>query len=310
MFEKGINKATNKNFSLARLHSLVQLKKAGYISKAANGDVTRGALISRQIGELEKFFGKVSLRKKNGNLQGLSPEGEELAIIAENFLTSMQGFQDKIDGIQPSINIGAGETFLTSVLLPNFSNLKKSSTGMRINLCNLRSSDLSKSLESGETDLIIVSEKRLGKNERKLSLGKLNYKLYAPLTWDNLSKYQKEPLAMICNKPYASLSGSGKRRSHLEQIADSKIGNIPNYELECSSLIEVLQAGKSNCFCGILPTFLAKDLPLKHYKHITIKELTEMHGKLAIAWKKETSHFKPEIQSVAKEIQLIFKKIS
>ena len=115
---------------------------------------------------------------------------------------------------------------------------------------------------------------------------------------------------MICNEPYASLSGTGKRRSHIEQVADSKIGKIPNYELECSSLIEVLQAVKSNCFCGILPTFLAKDLPLKHYKHITIKELTEMHGKLAIAWKKETSHFKPEIQSVAKEIQLIFKKIS
>ena len=309
MFDKGIYKATNKNFSLARLQSLVLLKKAGYISKAANGDVTKSALISRQIGELERFFGKVSLRKKRGNLQGLSKEGEELASIAETFLTSMQGFQDKIDGIQPSITIGAGETFLTSVLLPNFSILKESSTGVRVNLCNMRSSELPKALETGETDLIIVWQTRLGRNERQLSLGKLEYKLYVPLTWPNLVKYQKEPLEIICNEPYATLSGTGKRRTFVEQTTISKIGKKPNYELECSSFIEILEAVKSNCFCGILPSFLAKDLSLKNFKHITVKELTGMHGKLAIAWRKETRQYKPEIETLAKEIQRVFQQI-
>ena len=82
----------------------------------------------------------------------------------------------------------------------------------------------------------------------------------------------------------------------------------PNYELECSSHFEVLQAVKSNCFCGILPAFLAKDLPLDYYNHIAVKELADMHGKLIIAWKKETFHYKPEIETVAKEIQKIFKK--
>ena len=33
-----------------------------------------------------------------------------------------------------------------------------------------------------------------------------------------------------------------------------------------------------------------------------------MHGKLVIAWKKETYHYKPEIKTVAKDIQNIFKK--
>ena len=97
--------------------------------------------ISRQIGELEEFLGKVSLRKKDGKLKGLSPEGEELATIAEHFLTSMEAFQEKVDKIPPKIEIGY-ETFLCNILLPNFKNLQKSADGIRINLCNMRSSDL------------------------------------------------------------------------------------------------------------------------------------------------------------------------
>lgn len=307
MFEKGTNKLTSKNFSLGRLKSLIDVSKAGYILKAASGNTTEAAKISRQIGELEEFFGKVSLRSKNGKLKGLSKEGEELATIAESFLSAMQTFQDKIDGIQPSIAIGAGETFLSSVLLPNFANLKNSARGIRVNLCNMRSSDLPKALDSGETDLIIVSEKRLGKNEKRLILGKLDYKLYVPLTWPNLPRYKKSPLDMITKEPFASLSGGGDRRKFIENLL-KKENKKPNYELECSSHIEVLQAVKSKCFCGILPTFLAKDLPLTDFAHLGIRALSEMHGKLVVAWKKETFHYKPEVQTVAKEIQGIFKK--
>ncbi|MDC3284687.1 LysR family transcriptional regulator, partial [Opitutales bacterium] len=158
MFEKGVNKLTSKNFSLGRLKSLIEVNKAGYILNAAKGNTTEAAKISRQIGELEEFFGKVSLRSKNGRLKGLSKEGKELAVIAENFLVTMQAFQDKIDGIQPSIAIGAGETFLSSVLLPNFADLRESSQGIRINLCNMRSSNLPEALDSGKADLIIVSD--------------------------------------------------------------------------------------------------------------------------------------------------------
>ena len=178
----------------------------------------------------------------------------------------MEAFQEKVDKIPPKIEIGAGETFLCSILLPNFKNLQKSAEGIRINLCNMRSSDLPSALDSGEVDLIIVSENRLGKNTKKLSLGKLEYKLYAPMNWENLSKYRSSPLEMICNEPYASLSGSGHRRTSLEDLVLKKTGKKPNYEL------------------------------------------ANLHGKLVIARKQETFHYKPEIKTVAKEIQNIFKK--
>lgn len=302
MFEKGINKATNKNFSLGRLKTLIEVKNAGYISKAANQNTTTAALYSRQIGELESFFGKVSLKAKNGKLKGLSPEGIELAEIAETFLNSMQNFQDKVDGIVPSITIGSGETFLSSVLLPCFSKLKEYSINSRISLCNMRSSELPNALDKGDVDLIIVSEKRLGKNDQRKVLCKLDYKLYVPYKLEGHAKFKNSRLDMVCHYPFAALSGKGERKTFVEDLL-KKEGKEPNYELECSSHIEMLEAVRSGCFCAILPSFLGDDLNLAHYARYNIPSLKDMQAKLCIAWRKETCHFKPEISFLSKQIQ-------
>ena len=259
MFEKGINKATSKNFSLGRLRSLVHVKRAGYIRKAANYNDVISAKISGDITELEKFFGKVTLRSKNGRLVGLSEDGLELANIAEPFLTSMQSFQDRIDGVEPNIVIGAGETFLSNVLLPKFSKLKNSSSGNRIKLSNMRSSDLPDALDRGEVDLIIVSERRLNKKHIKRVLGKVEYRLYVPAnSWD-LTKFSRSRLDMISELPFATLSGHGERKTFVENLMAKK-GKTPTNELECSSNIEVLEAVRSGCFVRFYPLFLDKVL--------------------------------------------------
>ena len=77
MFDKGFA-ADSKGFSLGTLRSLLQVYKAGYPAEAAKQFDANPDLISRQIGELEMFFG-VSLRKKEGKLSILSDEGEKLA---------------------------------------------------------------------------------------------------------------------------------------------------------------------------------------------------------------------------------------
>jgi DNA-binding transcriptional LysR family regulator len=307
MFEKGTCKSTSKNFSLARLRSLVDVSRAGYILKAAKGNETNANKISRQIGELESFFGRVALRAKKGKLKGLSAEGTELAKIAETFLTSMQNFQDKVDGIVPSITLGSGETFLSSVLLPSFSKLRDSSSGNKIQLCNMRSSELPDALDRGEVDLMIVSEKRLVKNDQRKVLGRLEYRLYAPLSLEGVSKYKTSRLDMISELPFATLSGQGERRTYVENLLRKK-NKTPNIQLECSSHIEMLEAVKSGCFCAILPTFLAKELTVPDFGSFVVPALKEMHGKLCIAWRKETCHFKPDILAVATKIQEVTKK--
>jgi len=303
MFEMGFGKQ-NSGFSLERLKRLIEVKDAGYILKAAKGNTTTANLISRQIGELETFF-EVRLRQKDGKLKGLSPAGEELAEITNSFLSSLQNFKDKQDGIAPRITIGAGETFLSNILLPCFAKLMDSTEGNRISLSNQRSSALVDSLDSGKVDLIIVSERRLGKNEQKKILGKVDYKLYAPITWVQEIKKHK-PLNAISTLPYAALSGSGERKSFVEAQL-SNIGKSPNYELECSSHIELSEAVRSGCFCAVLPTFLGKSLDPREHASFTFPELKGMQANLCIAWRKEIYNYKPRIDFVINAIEKIVK---
>ena len=87
------------------------------LETASGSNVITAALISRQITELESFF-EVPLREKHGKSVKLSKEGEELAIMTSAFLSSLEDFQDKLDGIAPKIIVGAGQTFFDQYYPP------------------------------------------------------------------------------------------------------------------------------------------------------------------------------------------------
>jgi DNA-binding transcriptional LysR family regulator len=304
MFDKGFA-ADSKGFSLGTLRSLLQVCKAGYPAEAAKQFGANSDLISRQIGELEMFFG-VSLRKKKGKLSILSDEGEKLAKITENFFRSLESFDEENHGAGSTLIIGAGETFLCNILLPCFSELQKSIEGERIQLSNMRSSSLPDALERSDVDLAIVSEHRLVNKEKSKVIGKVEYRLYAPMGWRTKIKKIK-PLHAICKYPYAALSGSGDRKTFVESLV-SKLGKKPNYELECSSHIEILEAVRSGCFCGILPTFLGEKLDKAHFASFKMSELNDMHGNLCIAWRQKIYNYKPRIEITINAIHKIFSK--
>ena len=54
--------------SLDRMRSFLMVAESGNLSKAAKGDVTKQSQFSRQIKDLEGFFG-VALTKRVGHLQ-------------------------------------------------------------------------------------------------------------------------------------------------------------------------------------------------------------------------------------------------
>jgi DNA-binding transcriptional LysR family regulator len=64
--------------SIDRLKSLIDVAEMGSIARVADGDPSRQSLISRQIGELESFFG-VELTKRKGKGLEFTEAGRELA---------------------------------------------------------------------------------------------------------------------------------------------------------------------------------------------------------------------------------------
>src|SRR5437660_3252770 len=67
--------------SFDRLQSFCLVAQAGGVTKAAKGDPAKQSLFSRQIKELEEFFGTELIRRKGRGVT-LSEAGERLNIIA------------------------------------------------------------------------------------------------------------------------------------------------------------------------------------------------------------------------------------
>ena len=131
------NKAfIEEGFSLDRLRRLIEVENAGYIAKAAAGDRILANQISRQISELEDFFGK-TLRKKEGKLAKLNDRGSELAAITGTFFKRLEEFQNKLDGGKAILVLGAGQAYIENFLIPGLPVIQKSLPDLKIKLRNL-----------------------------------------------------------------------------------------------------------------------------------------------------------------------------
>jgi DNA-binding transcriptional LysR family regulator len=98
------------------LGSLLAFADAGSIVRAAGGDPVRSSLISRQLGELEKFFA-VELVAKKGKGLILTEEGRRLTALVREQFQALEDFGKSAAGKSVRLSLGAGNTILSGWLL-------------------------------------------------------------------------------------------------------------------------------------------------------------------------------------------------
>jgi DNA-binding transcriptional LysR family regulator len=268
-------------FSLDRLRSLLEVHEAGYIAKASRDDRTRANLISRQITELEEFFG-TKLRKKEGRQAKLSEDGEELAKLTKRFLRQLEEYQDRVEGRPETINLGTGNTIIEIVLLPKLSDIRKQANGAMVMLRNRRSRDIIDQLNSGELHIGIVSETRLPSSLDSKPLGQVSFELFIPSTLKAKANF-KDPLKTMSELPYASLDGSGETKTAITDAARKRKLTI-RPELECSGSGQVAAAIKNGNFCGILPSFFNSYFEKDQVHRVKIPRMGKLNRKYVVAW--------------------------
>src|SRR2546430_7961595 len=104
--------------SLDRLRALVEVGAVGSIARAASGDAVRQSQYSRQIKELEDFFGARLLERTARGIQ-FTAAGKELARIARFSLLGLTNFQRGCLGEERTYRIGGSATFLPTFILPS-----------------------------------------------------------------------------------------------------------------------------------------------------------------------------------------------
>lgn len=135
---------------------IVQLHRAGSITKAAEGLFITQPALTRRIRAIESELGlPLLVRTRKGSV--FTAEGERIAQHAERIMAAIRAVHDErerlIGSLRPVLTVGAPHSFSRFVLPSLLRTFSETSPGADIQLLTLPSQDLIGCVESGRADL-------------------------------------------------------------------------------------------------------------------------------------------------------------
>lgn len=239
--------------SLDRLRSFLELSEAGSITKAAGGDLSRQALISRQIRELEEFFG-TELTVRRGKTLALSEAGVRLANLIREQFQDLNDFQLEQQKQAKSFSIGTGASILEWLVIPAATKVRAALGDPSLRFSSNRSRDLVEDVRDGRLDFAIVREDAIPADLPKLALLQVKFMICAPRSvFGTRSKGALDQPSVLKSLPFAAIAGGGQLDTTFRQAMIQTCGAFkPVYE--CDSLLQVRELILQGACAGLLPS--------------------------------------------------------
>ena len=292
MFDHLINQT---GISLERLAALCEIAEAGSIGAATAGNANRQSQFSRQVAELETFFGRELLDRRARPFR-LNDAGRELAQLARMSLGGLEDFLARGRGMTTRLIVGAGESLIQWHLLP--AALKAQGEGTVFVFKNLDTSRIVEGLQSGQLDLGLVRQNAIPEGFRSGGHFHYRYRLFIPKRL--MSKRLVKPGAVLAELPLALMEGRGELRGVIEGLAQ-KAGHELCITMECSSYPQIATAVASGLCAGLLPEFAGRYLPASVVVHdfgpAVERQLTR---KVSLVWTARTAAMKPMVARAAR----------
>jgi len=169
----------DSGLSLDRLRTFLEIAEAGNIAKAAKGDTNRQSQYSRQLKELEGFFG-IALARKVGRRIEITEEGHRLAGMIRRHFSELDDFRKVMSGRPIAIRIGAAASVLEWMVLPGLAGCRAVLGEVVIELEPCRSADVARGVSDGRLDFGILREDAAPADAKRWRLGRIGYALFAP----------------------------------------------------------------------------------------------------------------------------------
>ncbi len=294
MFEELFGKA---GLSLERLQTLCEVADKGSIGEAAKGDPNRQTQFSRQIGELEKYFG-VDLLNRESRPYRLSVEGRALANLSRGYLGSLSDFQAKCGDRPVKLVIGAGESIIQWLLMPMLGHLSRELPEASISMRNLRTSNIIENLTDGKIDLGMVRKTAVATPLKSIGQWEYGYRLFVPKKM-RAKLSGKLKLDEIASLPLAVMEGEGQFRRQLIALAKDQ-GVDLELRLECSSYSQIAAAVQSRYYCGFLPHFASKYLDEGSFSSFEVSGFEGLRRELVVAWNPKKEELRPAIEKAVR----------
>ena len=284
-----------KGLSLDRLETLSRIVADGSISRATSGDANKQSLFSRQVAELEGWFG-VELLDRSSSPNKPTDAAQRIAREMDHFLREMESIRETSGSGRRTVVFGAGERMIRSYLLPWASKIQKEK--LRLVFRNLTSSAIRAELLAKRLDFGILRGDRCPTGLKKIVMKRIPMFLLLPSAIvESRRKWSWNDLAEI---PIVLLEGDGRFSQFLCEKA-LNAGIELNVAMECSTWTQVIDAIRECGLGGFLPKDLEKQFP-EGFTSVTLPGLDEYSDEYVIAWSAAEAEKRPEIGRLVKRL--------
>ena len=278
--------------SLDRLRSFALIAEAGGLSLAAEGDPTRMSLFSKQVKELETFFG-VPLTRRQGRTIKLTEAGNRLAQLAQAHLSGLEDFQQTCRGLPQILSLGASNSVLEWLVLPEAAKLRRALPNTRFQFYAGRTHDLVRRLTDLTVDLGLLREDAVTVPLKAKRLLVMTYSVFLPkrLAAKAGEDQLKEALASL---PLATSIG-GQFRERLEEAAGKAHWPL-RIELSCSSFTQAARAVETGAFGAVLPSVAAVEFAPGDVIELPLPFLKSYARPICAVWNPRLAEVRPVVR--------------
>lgn len=261
--------------SFDRLRSFLEVADAGSIAGAAEYNPTRQSQLSRQLSELEAYFGR-ALTRRQGGKRVLTDDG---ARLAEHVRWMFAGLDElkrgRADIAPPWFTLAAGDSVLHWLVLPRVAKVPA-----RFSVVALPVDDVIARLRDGRVDLGIVRRDELVADLKSRAIGEIEHALFIPRALAS-RELAKVPVAMqVSDRDFL-------RAAEKEGLS---------IELKCETFPQVFRAVQSGSFAGLLPTLARAELPPSRFKEVRVGG--RHASKLHLAWTPNLLRVRPHAKQI------------
>lgn len=278
--------------SLDRLRTLQEVAEAGSIAAAARGDATRQSQYSRQLKELEQFFG-ITLTRRQGRVLTLTPAGQELLQVVNASFRALEDFKCRASETMYRYMLGCGESIHAWMVAPVLGRVVKEGKPWQFSFANLRNADVSRQLLDMELDFGILRTSAISSDLlESVPLARVKYALYVPA---DLQKAGLDFDKAVTRLPVATL-GSGSFYTQLQtnlRAAGVSLGNMNATQ----SFPFALRLLKTGGYAAILPDIAEVELPDDVLK-LESPALESLSRMLSLAWNPRLLRVRPAAEAV------------
>jgi len=299
------NLFAHSGLSLERLKTFREIVAAGGITGAAGDDSNKQSQYSRQLKELEKYFGVELLKRGHGPAEPTYP-GQRLYEITGHTLSALDEFRQTCAGLPTELNIGAGESIIQWLLLPRLTGLSAAHPRLTVVFQNLKTDEILARLLDGGLDLGVVTRLEPHRFLSSTNLGKLDFRLFVPtklLPKNERFKVSSEVLGQV---PLAILEGSAGTREAIEREAQ-RIGIKLNIRLRFSSYPQLAQAVANLEMAAVMPSLAAAVLDAKTVRVLPLGFLNGLSRRVDLVWNRKAAEVRPPITRYSRLLAPLFR---